>query len=78
MATHACGLMAETIAQINMLQQLSSLDDAALFARFNNDRDQAISFMRDFNLSFNASRVADMADRLSDRLIVIARSQSNF
>ena len=32
MATHACGLMAETITQINMLQQLSSLDDAALFA----------------------------------------------
>lgn len=78
MATHACGLLAETITQINMLQQLSSLDDAALLARFNNDRDQAISFMRDFNLSFNASRVADMADRLSDRLIVIARSQSNF
>lgn len=78
MATHACGLMAETITQINMLQQLSSLDDAALFARFNNDPDQAIAFMRGFNLSFNATRVADMADRLSDRLIVIARSQSNF
>ena len=78
MATHACGLMAETIAQINMLQQLSSLDDAARLARFNNDRDQAIAFLRGFNLSFNATRVADMADIFSDRLIVAVRSQSNF
>lgn len=73
MATHACGLMAETIAQINMLQRLSSLDDAALLARFNNDRERIHSFLLGFNLAFNATRLADLADAIDCRLVRLAR-----
>lgn len=74
MTTSVTGLSV-IINQINVATQLSALDDAALLARFNNDSERITSFLLGFNLSFNAARIADLADEIENRLLSAAQQQ---
>lgn len=61
-------------SQIQAAYRLSLLDDAALLAEFDRNPARIKSFLLGFDLAYNATRVADLAEALETRLLLAVQN----